>query len=454
MVVVFYNILFIWGIIESSYGILQVFRLANSHNEKFILTGHFDNPGPFGGFIACIVAVAIMYIIHNQKKVSSAFERITINLSYLSLSLGLVILPASFSRSAWIGLIVTLVVLSLRLPKVRMWIDTNKIETVYCVIVLSFLICGLFLFKKDSALGRMHMWHMELNALVRAPLNGYGKGYEMGAYGESQALYFRTHLENNSVSERIIKVAGCPEYPFNEYLGVGLAYGIPVMFAVVAITIMLITNLWLRGSPMAAGITTLSIFAAGSYPMNLWQFWVLLALFVTGCGRVKYKQHVSGTFVDTIISSLFALLVLSVGMKYMKQTTHLKTNGFRSIYYEAYGYHLEGNWRKSNELLEIGAKMSSDPMFHVIMGKNYEAMDAYDEAEKEYWIAHYMVPCRIYPLARLMHLKIHMGKDEEAIKISKVIEGMPVNNRSENMIKLKNDCLHIRDSLCMTLADR
>ena len=47
----------LWGAYELFYGLLQIIGLEPSFNPAFVLTGHFENPGPFGGFIAINLAV-------------------------------------------------------------------------------------------------------------------------------------------------------------------------------------------------------------------------------------------------------------------------------------------------------------------------------------------------------------------------------------------------------------
>ena len=48
----------LWGIVESLCSLSQVLGWRSSRHALYALTGHFQNPGPFGGFIACVMAVA------------------------------------------------------------------------------------------------------------------------------------------------------------------------------------------------------------------------------------------------------------------------------------------------------------------------------------------------------------------------------------------------------------
>lgn len=47
----------LWLASEAVLGIRQLFGMAASHNVLFQMTGHFGNPGPYGGFIAVCSAI-------------------------------------------------------------------------------------------------------------------------------------------------------------------------------------------------------------------------------------------------------------------------------------------------------------------------------------------------------------------------------------------------------------
>ncbi len=59
------------GIWESVYGLLQVLGSVRSRHALYALTGHFDNPGPFGGMVALCMAVAGGYLLDRNKKIMS-----------------------------------------------------------------------------------------------------------------------------------------------------------------------------------------------------------------------------------------------------------------------------------------------------------------------------------------------------------------------------------------------
>ena len=63
-----------------------------------------------------------------------------------------------------------------------------------------------------------------------------------------------------------------------------------------------------------------------------------------------------------------------------------------------------GDFDKSNEILYLGTKISSDPMFYNVIGNNYKSMGLTLNAERTYIRAFNAVPNRLYPLYLLSKL--------------------------------------------------
>lgn len=119
----------------------------------------------------------------------------------------------------------------------------------------------------------------------------------------------------------------------------------------------------------------------------------------------------------------------------------------RVVYADGYALHLAGWYVESTQLLEKGARMSCDPMFEIIMGKNAEALGDCEKAAALYGKAHYMVPSRLYPLVRLMRLQIRQGRDAQALETARQIVAMPVNGRNAGMVRLHEETQKTLDSL-------
>lgn len=424
-----YIIIFISNLLaiyECGVGLLQISGLYSSTHAKFILTGSFDNPGPYGGLIAILLTVLGVFVMQNKSGGKWSIKALVI-LSSVSCALCIIVLPATMSRAAWFALGVTALVFGLKELSLADWIRKHKAVATIATITMLIVMTGVFFMKKDSAIGRLHIWHMELRAITEKPLTGHGKGSVLGVYGDTQAEYFA----EKERPEIITKVAGCPEYAFNEYLKIGIEYGIPAMVGVIIVLILLITILLKLQSPLAYGLITLCVFAFFSYPLE----------------AIHIKSDAENDW-DSIRYLSSMELYEDAVEEYAPLCDALNGN-YRFLYDYGYALYKCGRHRESIVVLKEGAAMSSDPMFYNIIGRNYEAMGLYQEAESAYLHAHYMVPQRLYPLTLLMRMHIRLGNNSEALRYGTMILGKHINERNRTMLRLKADAKHCVDSLSL-----
>lgn len=426
-----YIIIFISNLLaiyECGVGLLQLCGIYPSSHSRFILTGSFDNPGPYGGLIAILLAILGAYVIQNRDTEKCYAKTLTI-LSSISCALSIIVLPATMSRAAWLALGVAALVLGFKEFHLAEWIRKQKAVASITSVIVILIMAGVFFLKKDSAIGRLHIWHMELRAIAEEPLTGHGKGSVLGVYGDTQAEYFA----EKERPEIITKVAGCPEYAFNEYLKIGVEYGIPAMLGVILVLILLITILLKLQSPLAYGLITLCVFAFFSYPLE----------------AIHIKSDAENDW-DCIRYLSSMELYEDATVELAPLYNDLKDN-YRYMYDYGYALHKCKRYQESTDILNEGAAISSDPMFYNIVGKNYEAMGLYEEAEQAYLRAHYMVPQRLFPLTLLMRMHIRLGNNNEALRYGKMILAKPVNERHRSMLRLQADARHCVDSLMLLI---
>lgn len=412
------------ALIESSLGLSQTLRVKTSGHPCFDMTGSFDNPGPYGGFIAISLAILGTYVIQNRNA-QKWYDKVLMILSYISCVLCVIVLPASMSRAAWLALGIAVLVFGFKGLNLADLIRKHKAFAAIASVVVIIVMIGLFFLKKDSAIGRLHIWHMELRAIVEEPLTGYGKGTILGVYGDTQAEYFA----EKERPEIIVKVAGCPEYAFNEYLKIGVEYGIPAMLGVITALILVIVLLLKYRSPFAYGLIAFCVFAFFSYPLE--------AINIKSEAEKKWES----------IRYLASMELYEDAAEELAPLYNDLKDNYRFIYDYGYALHKCNRYQESNEILKEGAKISSDPMFYNIIGKNQEGLGLYEEAEKSYLHAHYMVPQRLYPLTLLMRMHIRLGNNNEALRYGKMILDKPVNDRHRTMLRLQSDAKQSVDSL-------
>lgn len=464
------------SIFECILGILQILGLMRSNHGVFILTGTFGNPGPFGGFVAVVTAMAAVDFWRNREKLLTGGWKVSRNLpimlSLTTLVLGALVLPASMSRAAWLSVVVALLVFVFAELGFSVWIGRHKMLTMIGTVVAVALLVGMFALKQDSAVGRLHIWHMELHVIADHQLFGVGPGNEFGAYGQAQEKYFRT--KPRSMVE--VQAAGCPEYAFNEYLKFGMQGGVLCLLFVAALVVVSIAALQKSGSVLTYGMIAFSVFAFFSYPLSCFLMLLLSAVFFAAAGSAPAHKIFAGefTFVKHVFPVVFVVLLFGgaafvvlfftsacyemrrealskwessqhlgsmemyVDQAEVLASLHNSLHDEMSYLYD-YGYalHRTGRYNESNAILSEGAAISCDPVFHVIMGKNHEAMGNYEKAEEEYLHAHYMVPCRLYPLVLLMEMKLSQGRRADAVLLCEEILSMPVNGRNLTMADLR-----------------
>lgn len=370
------------GVIESVYGLMQLSGMTYSRHVAYIVTGHFYNPGPFGCFLAVMLPLGLWMMITVDNKLQK----------WLCMGMALVsavLIPATLSRTAFaaccIGSIVALspVVFARRVvaEKLRLIIPA--------IVAVGVLAAGAYFIKKDSADGRFLMWKVAVQAIMDTAPTGAGWANVAGAYGEAQERYFAS----GDGSEAEIMVADAPEYVFNEYLQVAIAYGplaAVVMIAVIAGGVVVAARNRAFGFA-GAGVAIMLVMSA-SYPLQFPLFVVTIGLIIAGC-------YLSARQIIVRIGGCAAVVMCCV-MFY----THNQSVDVRDEFSVGHTLHRVGDFRKSNSHLLSLLSHSSDPMILNIIGKNYQSLGMPDSAEHYLMKSVNRCPNRLYPHYLLMNL--------------------------------------------------
>ena len=343
----------------------------------------------------------------------------------------LCVLPAAMSRSAWLAAGVSCLWVygchagwGQRLQQA--WqTKRNKVLAVagisICVVCLAG--AGLFWLKPDSARGRLFMWRMTGRAICEKPWTGHGTGNFAVAYGKAQETYFAAG-DYEAWEER---VAGSPEYAFNEYLQAAVEYGIPTTLLLLAG----VTVCWQAGRKKkrygcCGALLSLGIFAFSSYPLQLPVFVVtgccLLAASVTGNSRkgwIAVAVLAGGIGIGQFAADREAVKAckewMNARLLYQNGAYDSAEKAYRQLYpvlkdraaflFEyGHGLHRQEKYSESNRILEEAALHSCDPMIWNIMGKNYQALGDGTRAETCFLHAVHLLPGRIYPYYLLAKL--------------------------------------------------
>ena len=419
------------GGIQAVWGLRQIYGLSYSNHSLFAVTGSFFNPGPYSGYLAMVFPICLNeWLALKAKKNKTWTEEAGCYIALTAMLLIICVLPSGMSRSAWLaaaisGLWIYGMHRNWRSMLNNFWIkDKRKVLWIASIsfVVLFLLLGAAFYLKKDSANGRLFMWKISLSAIADKPLLGHGRGSFPATYGFFQEAYF----SGGDFSSQEELVAGSPEYAFNEYLQIAVEWGIPMLLCIV---LALAFCLWfgVKNGQLSAcgGVISFMVFSFSSYPLQYPAFvisllfllmacliannrkWILLvfALVIGGLGSSLWCNDKSEACREWANARIFYLSgSLKEAQKDYERLYPLLRN--RATFLFEYGHclHKQKKYEASNVILKEAATCSCDPMILNIIGKNYQQMGEYVEAEKFLIRSTHLLPGRIYPYYLLAKL--------------------------------------------------
>lgn len=443
--------LLLFGGYEALLGLSQLMNGSSNH-ALFLITGTFYNPGPYSAYLVLAVVV-LLSMLHSETKGMYLLEvkkAKTIYFYYGLLLLFVIVLPATWSRSAFVALAVSC-----------LWIYRDKYYRyryfLWGGIVI--VVIGLYFIKKGSADGRLFIWLSSLTAWKHSPLIGTGIGSFFHAEAEGTSELFAT---NGYMP--LFDTADITNFMCNDSLRLLLEQGlVGVLLCAFAIITMLV-KLHKSSKSLCYAIVSLLIFSLTSYPFELLPY-KLIVILIAAWGNSQSETDTPNNAIHRMIHqpllsygrkcclAMSGILILcSVLLKVemdkrieaeesYRGFSHLEQEAFVNDYYELlplesdhsiflfdFGKLLRilGRYNDSNAILKKGTLVSNDPMFYVLMGNNYKDMKHYDLAEQAYQKAYSVMPNRLYPLYQLMMLYHDCGNIQKAKAMAKrVIEMKP-----------------------------
>lgn len=427
------------GVAESIIGIWQLLGDGVSNHNLYTVTGSFFNPGPYGGYLAVIAAIALSIVTdYYQDKFRWSVRSVIFIFSFAALFLTLLLLPASMGRTAWAAFGVSVITIAALSKQIRRYVTKHRIASVIILIVIVCGIAGAYTLKRNSANGRFVTWNIGCEAVSEKPLLGSGTGHFAHSFTEAQIHYFSSNPE-------MANYAGSPEYAFNELLQITIEYGIIGLLLFVAVVIISLHHL-LRGNTfkraLGIGLIAMVVFSSASYPFNLLPFLITFVMMIAAS-----SDNTKGCEVGLPIRLIIALgttVVCVYGFIKIDSQPYREWRSVQSIYqsknYQAveddyrelypqlkdnakflfeYGHTLgfTGHEREAIAILERGATMSCDPMFYNIIGNCHKNLGEITAAEQSYNRAYDLLPTRVYPLYLLVKL-YYESSDSIAAKIA------------------------------------
>ena len=423
-----------FGAMEALHGLGQIAGIYPSNHSLFVLTGTFYNPGPYSGYLAAVLPIALhRMLVSNGKK-----DRLSVVQYYFSMCVLLLIgcvLPAGMSRAAWLASLISCgyVVLRVYRVKVKSFVSKHRYAVSGVLIVGALLASSAYFMKRDSADGRLLIWKVTAQAIVSSPW-GEENGRTFSAiYGDAQERYFT----NCEYSESEAWVAGTPDFAFNEFLQIAVEHGIwvSVLFITVLLVLLKIAGSRKHLVGMGGCLVSLMVFACFSYPLHIpaiVSVWLLTLMVLCGEGliMIKRKRNAVAVLLPVVVAGLTA----SVNMYgiYSERTRAVREwmpvrvlnhSGAFNAAAEEYGklydkmswnkdfcfeygraLYKARSYGKAEEVLLKAMEVSGDPMILNMLGRNAQESGEYGKAEKYLLRSTRRLPERVYPHYLLVKL--------------------------------------------------
>lgn len=439
---------------EAIIGVSQLVSGQGRHH-LFALTGTFQNPGPYsaylmiaGSIVLCRVPFTIYHlqahfphlfsgIYHlslanrwarrfwkNERMKSIVKETVYYSLSVIAF-LPLLILPATWSRAAFVGMGVC----ALWIFKKRYWRFRWYVWGALVAVAVAF-----YFIKRGSADGRSLIWMASLTTWMHDMWLGVGVGGFRHACAEGIAEMWNANHDSAKFAS-----AGVTDYAYNAMVKILVEQGLVGALLWITITLLAMWRLYKLSVSLFMGMLSLLVFSMFSYPFELLPYRIIAVMvFAWSESRDKstlclHLNKIICTFVSiiTIAFSWFFKTEITERIEQDKDATlfaGMRNSAFLSDYYELLPYETdnpqylfdfaktlreETRYEDSNAILRMGTQVSADPMFYIIMGNNYRDEQLYDLAKETYEKAYSIMPNRLYPMYLLMMM--YADKGDEAL---------------------------------------
>lgn len=433
----------IFGCYEAWLGFSQMYGNDVSRHNMYALTGTFLNPGPYSAYLMMGIVVGLIAL-----KDAQGFWRHLIIVAVIVMA---VILPATWSRAAFLGVAMVLLIIY----RDKYWKYRYLVWGAVLVASIAF-----YLIKQGSADGRLIIWNAALTTWIKFPWLGVGIGGFYHAFAEGMAQL--------STSEMDFSSANVPDGAYNILLKIVVEQGVTGGLLAISLAVIALERLVKNSKPLFYGIGALLLFAMFSYPFDLFPYKVTAVLVVAwseSVGGLRFFEF--DTVKVCLLAAFTGLVSWQTGkvaakcflvekdsyMAYGFMNFNSISEGYERLRWEsdnheflfAFGKQLreEGRYNDSNAILRQGTKCSADPMFYVLIGNNYKDMKQYDMAEQAYRRAFSVMPNRLYPLFKLMQLYQDSGNKQKAQTMAKRVVEMKPKVESPATRDMKKKAMNI-----------
>lgn len=438
--------------LQAIYGILQKTGVS-IYTPTYYEVGSFDNPAGFASCL-CMGLPFTSLLLFNRRRFIHITGCVLIGIIAIAVIL-------SSSRAGIISIVAVALIMLCR----KLTFANNSYKYLLLIgFALFFAYC--YWTKKDSADGRLLIWHCSMDLVEDSPFWGHGIGGFEAHYMDIQADYFRKAGVNN----RFAMLAGNVKNPFNEYLHILLTCGFAGLLFLASFIV------WMchrykkypcREKRIAAYVlSSVGIFSLFSYPFNYPFTWVVtvFCIYLILKGKnIKYS-HSQTQYVLTVLAFVGALfcmakliLYISSEIKWNKASELVLVGDvdnalpiykdlrgtFNSNPYFLYNYAVVlkecGKYCESQQNAKWCRKYWSDYDLELLMGENAKQMKKYDKAETYYLQASLMCPSRFFPLYKLFQLYKECEKRDKIDEVAKQILSKRIKYKTPAVMMIRRE---------------
>ena len=434
------------------------------YEHKGVFTGFLHNSGLWVEFVAMTLICNIGLIhLKKSKKTSTLLIFVSFIVSFM--------LYESDSRASWLSFAIGILtffspLIIKHLPK-SIIIRTGSLLILICL--CTYLISGLYSYKKDSADGRILIWKISLEMVKDKPILGYGFYGFRKNYMNYQAAY----LQEKQLPETINNLADDNHHAFNEFLRIIIEQGI---IGVIILFIFLTTigytiykyKLYIDtvSRTIISCLTALLFFSFFSYPLSTFHINALIVILLAGLAcssqdtpiwklQIRSISLIIPYSIIFFISSVYLFSYSKANSDWLNTLKGVYTNdnileearkklSGNPYFLSTYGKYLNKKKRYSKAASILSQSIKEYPSYYTVMelGISYKAQKKYTEAMHCFYKAMHMIPHKIKPLYFMMELYYDQKDYKSAIQLSnRILCKQPKIRSSELNIILKRTIL-------------
>lgn len=443
--------LFIVGVLQGIYGVLQYLGIYPSNHNAFNVTGSFNNPAGFMGVLALLFPIGVYWCI----KAKGLEQRLV----FFSLGLILFSIILAGSRTGIIAVVIPSIVIIIiefhLVSKIKRFISPKLIILFTLILLLGGLLI-MYKLRVDSANGRLLVWKVSTDMIKDKPLVGHGyKGFQ-AKYMDYQAEYF-----NGKPNSRFRQLADNVIHPFNEFIKIGVNYGIIGLFFYLLLLSFILHKIVKTEhsfkSILLGCYIAFIILSCFSYPLQYVPIWLLLGYYtlVLMLGQLSKLKFSVVVRISIIGMSAFGIVFLTLRMNHELKWKNIALKSLQGqtkqslVQYEKLYPYLKGNaqflynysaelnvanhYKESLSILSECQNKFNDYDVQMLLADNYYHLGDTASAIKIYHHAGNMIPSRFMPLYKLFEISLNTQNIIEANEIAKEIVNKPIKVRSATL---------------------